>query len=91
LNLDAPLLSLYYEPNEDLIEDKIYNFYCDKKSAPNTNDYTIYVEDGEQRVYNEYLTLKMDRSLNGKTIFCESENSIGKSVVNHTINIICKS
>lgn len=33
----------------------------------------------------------MDRSLNGKTINCESENSIGKSITNFTLNILCKS
>jgi hypothetical protein len=36
------------------------------------------------------INVKLDRTLNGKQIVCEDENSIGRSIEKETLNILCK-
>lgn len=63
---------------------------------PQANTNVIKIVDTNKNVYNYYtsingeLVVKVDRELNGKVLVCESQNNIGSTAINKTLNISCK-
>ena len=91
--LDAPLLKIQHEPDTQLVEEKEYEFKCLSNSNPDAylNSSMIYLAENKKILsINGSLTLKMHKNLNGKTLICQNENSIGKSAINYTLNVHCK-
>ncbi len=70
-----------------------YEFKCMSNSNPEAylNSSMIYLAENKNILsINGSITLKMNKNLNGKTLICQNENSIGKSVINYTLNVHCK-
>ncbi len=87
------MLKIQYEPQIPLQEEKTYDFKCISNSNPDAylNSTLIYIaEDRRVLSINGSLRLQMNKKLNGKTIICQNENSIGKTTINVTLNVNCK-
>lgn len=39
---------------------------------------------------NGSIKLKLNRKMNGSSLICEDDNSIGKSILNYSLDILCK-
>jgi len=91
VNLEyAPILSIKQVPQGDLIEGNTYKFTCESNSKPAISLLRVYLNDENKLSYEtteKTLTLIMDRTMNGKSVACEGENSIGKAKTNQTLTV----
>lgn len=83
------------EPSDNLIENQTYTFSCKSSAVPASTGNIIKLVDAHDEVVEQYssingqLTLQMTRAINGKTLVCESENEIGTTSINQTLDVSC--
>ena len=92
---DAPILKMSSEPSDNLIENQTYTFICKSSAVPVSTRNIIKLVDAHDKIFEHYssingqLTILMTREINGKTLVCESENEIGATSINQTLDVSC--
>ena len=86
-------MSLSTKPSNNLIEDETYTFSCKSSAVPISLDTILKLVNDKTEVFNYHtsingeLTVRMTREMNGMTVVCESENEVGRTSINQTLNV----